>query len=78
VHAYSDFFRDPQNVVCGDRFAVLGAEKDSIDRIVGREHRRVEVASYTVEVVIATRVLVVELVVLQFVVEVHIVRLQVK
>jgi hypothetical protein len=75
VHAYSDFFRGRLNVVCGDRFVVLGVEKDSIDRIVGRERRRLEVASYTVEVVIVTRELVVELVVLQFVVEVHIVRL---
>jgi hypothetical protein len=75
VHAYSDFFRDRLNVVCGDRFVVLGVEKGSIDRIVGREHRRVEVASYTVEVVTVTRELAVELVVLQFVVEVHIVRL---
>jgi hypothetical protein len=75
VHAYSDFFRDRQNVVYGDRFVVLVVAKGSIDCIVGREHRIVEVASYTVEVVIAMREPVAELAILQFVVEAHIVRL---
>jgi hypothetical protein len=45
VHAYSDFFRDRLNAVYGDRFVVLVVAKGSIDCIVVREHRIVEVAS---------------------------------
>jgi len=61
AHACCDFFHGRLNVVDGDRFVVLGVEKDSIVRIAGQGRRTAGVASCIAGAAIATQEPVVEL-----------------
>ena len=76
-HAYYDFFHVHLKVVDVNRYVVvvLMKERGSIDRIVGRERRRIVVALGIVEVVIGMQELAVELAMPRSVVAKHIVRL---
>jgi hypothetical protein len=76
VHAYCGSFRDRQSVVDVNQWVAARREvSGSIVRIVVRERRMTVETSYIVEVVIATQARAAELVMLQFVVARHIVRL---
>jgi hypothetical protein len=76
VHAYCGSFRDRQSVVDVNQWVVARRKvSGSTVRIVVQERRKTVETSCIVEVVVATQARAAELVMLQFVVARHIVRL---